>query len=311
MRAVRNTSDGIHVADVAEPEGEGVVVDVRAAGICGTDLRLVAQGYRGVTLGHEIAGVLTDGTAVVIEPALPCGACLPCERGDEQLCETYFQRFYGVGLDGGMADRVVIAEQCLVTLPTSIPLADASLVEPVGVCVHGMVRVGVENGMRVAVIGGGSIGLCAVVAAQAAGADVDLVARHDAQRAAGEALGAGSAITPHYDVVVDAAGSSSALAEGTGLCRPGGALLLLGSYFDTVELPGLLVTTREVSVVPASTYGHSAAGRDIDAAVAILARRLDLAPAVITHRFGLDEAPEAFRVAQDRAAGAIKVVLEP
>jgi threonine dehydrogenase-like Zn-dependent dehydrogenase len=78
------------------------------------------------------------------------------------------------------------------------------------VVVHGLRRARLRGGERVAVIGGGSIGLCSVIAARAAGARVDLVARHDAQRAAGARLGAGEP-SGTYDLVIDAAGTKSAL----------------------------------------------------------------------------------------------------
>ncbi len=311
MRAVKVEGRAVSVTDVPAPEGPGVEVQVRAAGICGSDLKLLDMGGLLHTPGHEIAGVLADGTAVAIEPATPCGSCAPCLRGDVQLCDLYWFGFYGVGRDGGMAERVMVEPQCLVPLAPGVGVTDASLVEPLAVAVHGMVRAGVRDGMRLAVVGAGTIGLTSVVAAQAAGCRPELVARHPHQQQAGEQLGASIGASGDYDVVVEAAGTNQALAEAVGLCRPGGTVLLLGSYFGTMELPGSMVAMREVSIVPGITYGHSSAGRETDAAAALLARRPEIAGAIITHRFGLEDAPEAFRVAADRSAGAIKVVLQP
>jgi threonine dehydrogenase-like Zn-dependent dehydrogenase len=76
-------------------------------------------------------------------------------------------------------------------------------------------------------------------------------------------------------------------------------------------MPGLAVTMKEVTLVPATMYSRVGPSRDVDVAAALLAARPEFADAVITHRFPLDAAVEAFAVAQDRAAGAIKVVLEP
>ena len=88
--------------------------------------------------------------------------------------------------------------------------------------------------------------------------------------------------------------------------------MLLASYWDgTVEMPGLEVCMKEISMVPAVMYNRSGPSRDIDVAAAMLASRPELADAIITHRFPLDAAAEAFATAADRAAGAIKVVLEP
>jgi threonine dehydrogenase-like Zn-dependent dehydrogenase len=68
---------------------------------------------------------------------------------------------------------------------------------------------------------------------------------------------------------------------------------------------------KEVSLCPTLLYARSAAGRDADAAAALLAATPELPRTLITHRFPLDAAPEAFAVAADKASGAIKVVLEP
>ena len=172
------------------------------------------------------------------------------------------------------------------------------------------VLAGVAAGQRVAVIGGGSIGLLAVAGARAAGADVDLVARHPAQVDAGRRLGAGTP-TGAYDLVVDAAGSASALASAVELARPGGAILLLAVYFDEVPLLGVPLLSKELTVWNAMAYSHHEGGSDFGSAVALLATQPEIADTLITRRFPLDDAAEAFRAAADRASGAIKVVLEP
>lgn len=310
MRAVRCHDGHPVVVDVDPPVGEGVRVTVASAGICGSDLHLLDLGLP-LTFGHEVAGTLSDGTPVAVEPLAPCGVCPACTAGDHARCVLGPAIVLGVGLDGGMADEVLVPESALARLPGGVALADASLVEPLAVAVHGVRRGGVGGGRRVAVVGGGTIGQMALVAAQAAGAVVDLEARHDRQREASARLGAGE-VEGLYDVVVEAAGSASALARAVDLARPGGTVVLLGSYWDgDVTMPGLAVTMKEVTLVPSTMYGRVGPSRDIDVAATILGARPDLADAVITHRFPLDAAAEAFAVAADRAAGAIKVVLEP
>jgi 2-desacetyl-2-hydroxyethyl bacteriochlorophyllide A dehydrogenase len=167
----------------------------------------------------------------------------------------------------------------------------------------------------VVVIGGGTIGLCAVAAARARGCDVALVARHDAQRAAGEQLGAtvltDASTDGGYDIVIEAAGSESALGQAVHLARPGGSVVIPGVYWGPVAVPGLAMCLKEVSLCPTALYSRTAAGRDIDAAAALLATTPGLADALITHRFPLDAAAEAFATAASRDQGAIKVVLEP
>src|SRR5690606_8952766 len=97
---------------------------------------------------------------------------------------------FGVGRDGGMAEQCIAPESSLVPLPQGVDPRDACLVEPLAVAVHGVRRGRVTGRDRVAVIGGGSIGLTAVVAARATGAAVHLAARHPHQCEAGLRLGA-------------------------------------------------------------------------------------------------------------------------
>jgi threonine dehydrogenase-like Zn-dependent dehydrogenase len=285
-------------------------VRVRSSGICGTDLVMTKGVPLPFTLGHEFAGLLSDGTAVAVEPIDACGACDQCATGQYQRCRSGPQVFYGIGTDGGLCDEILVPSRCLHALPPELPVADACLAEPTAVALHGLRLAGVGPGQRVAVIGGGSIGLLAVAGALAAGADVDLVARHPAQMEAGEGLGAG---TPggNYDLVVDAAGSASGLATAVELAHPGGALLLLAVYFDEVPLLGVPLLSKELTVHNAMAYSHHDGGSDFGTAVELLAAHPEIADTLITRRFPLDDAAAAFRAAADRASGAIKVVLEP
>jgi threonine dehydrogenase-like Zn-dependent dehydrogenase len=289
---------------------------VASSGVCGSDLHLVDMWPLEATLGHEFAGRLSDGRAVAIEPIVACRQCGPCLAGEYNRCAKG-TGVLGVSHDGGMAERCIVPIEAIVPLPAGISLSDACLVEPIAVAVHAVRRVGVRPGDRVAIIGGGAIGQCAIVAAQAAGASVvDLVARHDRQREAAARLGAGDGAPDRieagtYDVVIEAAGTAESLARAAELARSGGRISLVATYWDsTVEMPGMSLCMKEITLVPAAMYGRSNLTRDVDIAASILALRPELGAAVITHRFPLDAATEAFATARDRAAGAIKVVLE-
>ncbi len=312
MRAVRVENGAVTVVEVPAPQGDGVRVKMKAAGICGSDLHMIDHGATmGVTLGHELAGELADGTPVAIEPLAPCGQCEACTVGDYNLCRAAPAMIVGIMRDGGMADEVLVPARCIVPLPHGVAARDASLVEPLGVAVHGFRKVGLHGGQRVAIVGGGSIGLCAVAAARYAGvADVGLEARYDAQRAAGERLGA-RPIDGEYDVVVECAGSDSAVARVCELAKPGGVVILLSSYWGPLNLPGFLVMLKELRLQPSSMYSRHSAGRDIEGAAALLAADPEIPRTLITHRLPLEAAPEAFAIARDRKSGAIKVVLEP
>ena len=294
MRAVRTVDGVFEVVEVPEPDGDGVLVEVASAGICGSDLHVAGFGLP-TTFGHR------------------------CLVGEVQQCRD--MALYGFAMDGGMADRLRVDPACVLDLPDGLSVADACLVEPVAVSVHAVASAGVESGHRVLVVGGGTIGLTAVAVARSVGADVDMSARHAHQVAAAERLGAGVAPSGEYDVVVEAAGTESALVLAIDHARPGGTVSLPGVYWDGLALPNVMTMfLKEVRLVPSSMYGcargvHAhgvgSIGQDADPAGELHAAARLLAAAVVTHRFGLDEAAEAFRVAACRSAGAIKVVLEP
>jgi threonine dehydrogenase-like Zn-dependent dehydrogenase len=312
VRAVRRTADGIAVVAVPEPAGAGRLLDVGAAGICGSDLHLVELGPLAFTLGHEFAGALDDGTPVAVDPGDPCGVCDQCQAGARHRCRTGSKRMLGVAVDGGMAERVVVPEDAVIPLPVGLHPRDACLVEPLGVAVHGLRIAAVTAGTRVAVVGAGAIGLAAVAAARGAGCDgVGLVARHPHQQVAGERLEATIVDDGEYDVVVEAAGTEAALATAASLCRPGGEVLFLSTHWQPVPVPGIAALMKELTFRWSYTYGTHPGGRDLDDAAALLARNPEIAATLVTHRFPLDEAAAAFRVAADREHGAIKVVLEP
>jgi 2-desacetyl-2-hydroxyethyl bacteriochlorophyllide A dehydrogenase len=311
MRGVCNTERGIEVLDLPEPEDDGVRVAIRSAGICGSDLHMIGFGPIPFPLGHELGGILDDGTVVAIDPNDPCGECDQCVAGEGHRCRSMAQRARGTGTAGGMADRIVVDRSQLVIAPDGLSASDACLVEPLGVAVHGLRLAELAPGARVAVVGAGSIGLAAVAAARPTAAEVALIARHEHQRAAGARLGTTPIAEGEYDVVVECAGTEDALATAADMCRPGGVVLFLSTHWVPVRIPGIPALMKELGFRWAITYGTHDGRRDLDDAAALLAADATIADVLVTHRFPLDDAAEAFRVAADRASGSIKVVLEP
>ncbi|NIR38306.1 MAG: zinc-binding dehydrogenase, partial [Actinobacteria bacterium] len=117
-----------------------------------------------------------------------------------------------------------------------------------------------------------------------------------------------AALDDGYDVVVDAVGSSGSLAESIRRCRTGGRVVVVGTFWDPVQLDATILM-KEVALVPAMMYGQAAGEREITRAARLLAGTPELGDALITHRYPLDGAAEAFAAARDRSGGSIKVVL--
>ena len=322
MRAVRNTENGITVAEVPEPEPDPagtmmtdpVVVEPVTVGICGSDLHIIEMGPRPATLGHEI-GARFEGRPVAIQPMMFCGQCRQCRAGATHLCTPGNQALHGIHVDGGLADRLVVDRSCLVELPPGIDADIASLVEPLAVGVHAVNKAGLEPGMRVAVVGAGTVGLIAGAIARDAGAETDIVARHRPQAEAAEKLGLGLAPTKGYDrrgydIVFDGAGTDSSIAAAVELVRTGGTIVVPGIFWGDVTMPGLALGLKEVRMLFALYWGHHHDERETDIAASLLGRLPELPDALISHRYPLDRAREAFATAANRSAGAVKVAVD-
>ena len=312
MKAVRAAQGGVQVVELDEPPGTGELLQVRSASICSSDLTYIDLGSRRI-LGHELAGVLADGTAAVVEALYGCLDCVQCRSGRYNLCPTHPTRALGVTADGGMAQQFRTPATQLVPLPPGLDVRDASLVEPAAVSWHALNLAATGPGKRVAVVGAGALGLLAAVGARHQGADdVAIVARHPQQQQVAERLGVGLAVDGRYDVVVEAAGSPAALAQAIELVAPGGTVVVLGFHRGgKVELDWHTMFNREARIVPSLGYCRHGERREMAEAAAMLAGQPDIARALITHRFPIEDAAEAFRVAADKSTGAIRVVVEP
>jgi 2-desacetyl-2-hydroxyethyl bacteriochlorophyllide A dehydrogenase len=311
MKAVRSVEGGVAVVDVDEPPGVGELLAMKATSICGSDLSYIRFGSRSI-LGHELAGLREDGSAVVVEAIYGCMECAQCARGAYNLCPTHGQRALGISADGGMAEHFRAPAARLVPLPAGLAIGDASIVEPAAVSWHALLLAGTGHGTRVAVVGAGALGLLAVAGARRLGAaEVALQARHPYQKEAGERLGAHVDPDGRYDVVVEAAGTQESLAKCGELVAPGGTIVVLGVHFGPVQLDWMPLFHKEARVVPSLGYCAHNGGREMEDAAVMLADDPDIVRTLITHRFPIEDATEAFRVASAKAGGAIRVVIEP
>lgn len=309
MKGIKVVDGAPQLLDLPMPAGDGVLVKVASASICGSDLHMLELGFFGdYVIGHEFAGTAPDGCAVAVEPTLGCGICNYCEDGDRHHCGAG-SSILGVFKDGGMAEYVLAPAQNLVELPTGLAVEIAALIEPLAVSVHTLDRARVKSGDKVLVIGAGPIGLAAGAVLQARKIPYDISARHEHQRIAAQHLGAGLEVTTDYDVVIDAVGSTQSLQLAVACLKPRGRIGLAGSFWEAAALD-VGFCMKEIELIASTTYRCKAPQRNFEEAGKILAGNPQVASALITHRFALDAVSEAFAVASDRAGGAIKVIFE-
>ena len=341
MRAAFCSAPGvIELREVPDPTpGPGdIVLRVRACGICGSDLHWFRGGLPppAVCPGHEFAGEVAQcgsgvtnvraGDTVAVEPLVVCRECGYCRTGRPQLCPHL--RILGLSRPGGFADLVLVPAYAVFPLPAAMPCEIGALCEPLAVCVHAARLARVAIGDRVLILGAGSVGLLAVLAARAAGAsEVVVSARHPHQAGMARRLGAAKvfaatddgqrecaayAADHPIDVVIESVGGSAdTIGEALQMVRPGGRVAVLGIFATAPALPALPMVAKEVRLVGSMLYDHTGARADFDVALELLERQRDCAAALITHRIGLDAIQSAFDAASDRRGGAIKVTVTP
>ena len=260
MKALVFTGPGtLELLDVAEPEvadGE-VLVQVRAAGICGSELHGARRpGFRKppLIMGHEFAGTRPGGERVVINPILSCGECDLCRRGLRHICPR--RAIIGVHRPGGFAERVAVPSSALRPVPHWLSWDAAAVVEPAANAVHAWHRTGPAVGARVAVIGCGGIGLLCVLAALAGKAgSVDVTDLAAERMAAARGLGAAAGeLRGEYDVVIDAVGSAATRAKSVAHQRPGGVAVWLGLAEEEAGFDANALVRGEKQVLGSFAY---------------------------------------------------------
>ena len=308
MRAVYSSKGSVILQEVDTPLGEGELIKVISAGICGSDLHLIASGLSGIVLGHEFGGRTEDGRLVAVRPTGNCGVCSPCKRGTSNTCRMALGSLHGTSIDGGLADYVRVEASRLYEMPADCDPSSVALVEPLAVVIHGINRVALEKDMTALVVGAGSIGLLTAAVLVDRGVHVDILCRHPHQRLAAQAIGARPCDKPgrDYNVSFDAVCTQQSLDTCIGSTQSQGSVVEFGMIWEPITLSNTMML-REISIVPSIFYSHDHSNDDFASAIEVLTRTKTLTRDIVTHRFSLDESVHAFDVAMNRKSGAIKV----
>ena len=307
------------------PSAGHVVLEVVAAGICGTDLHIVDGEYQTdtpVTMGHEVSGVVAElgdgvedswlGARVVSETYFStCGRCEHCLAGRVNLCPE--RRSIGTHVDGAFAPRLVVPAANLHRLPEWLDGQAAALCEPLACVCHSILEPhpAVRTGDDVLVTGPGPVGLLAAQVARAAGGNVHVrgTPRDDRRLAAARELGLETSTTEdatvEADVVIECSGSEAGMASGLAAARRGSRYVQIGLAGKPVTLPFDLVCFHELTI----TSGFASTPTSWRKALELVGeRRVELEP-LLTEVVPLADWERAF--AATRAAEGIKFVLDP
>jgi L-iditol 2-dehydrogenase len=330
MRAARLVGkDDLRVETVPEPTlgGGEVLVRVRAAMICGTDLRMVKNGSKvmPVTLGHELAGVIEEvgpsvrgyhrGQAVAVAPNYGCGVCDACVAGHGQHCSDL--RAIGIHVDGAFAEYVrvpapAVAQGNLCPVPEGLSFAEAALAEPLSCVYNSFERTHLTPGDSVLIIGAGPIGLLHAKLHRLGGAGLLMIhdlneqrlsdcARHDpgfvtvgADRPKERVLeltkGRGA------DVIVTAASSAAAQQMAFELAALDGRVIFFGGLPPGKEVVGLdtnVIHYKQITVTGTTRQSLAQYRR----CLALLGSGKLAVKGVITATYPIEQASEAFAAA--------------
>ena len=296
-----------------EPSEEGdVLLQVEVALTDGTDLKAYRRGHPlllgepPAPFGHEVCGVdVTSGRRVVAANSAPCGACEPCRRGRETLCERLLPL-----LNGAYAEFLLvparIARANLLPVPPALAAEVAAMTEPLACCLHGIEVAGVEAGDTVAIVGIGPIGLMLCACADDAGGVPIAVSDRPERRELAAAFGARPGDGVGADVAIEAAGTPSAWSRALGLVRPGGTVVAFGGLPREArpEVDAYRIHYEEVTLRGA--FHH--APRHVRAALAFLSSGAFPFERLVTHRVGLEGLPGLFA---DPPPGYLKAAVVP
>ena len=288
------------------------LIRVRLAGICRTDLELLAgyYGFCGVP-GHEFTGVVVEGSPrwlgrrVVGEINLGCGRCPQCAEKLRRHCPR--RRVLGIlGHPGALAELVTLPEENLHEAPRGVPDEAAVFCEPLAAACEILEQVRVPRGECAAVLGDGKLGLLCALALAEVGAEVAVFGRHAGRARWLRQLGVrhscgGKRPARAFPLVVEATGHPAGLREALELVRPRGTVVLKTTTHQPVE-----ADLAKLVVVPEVTLVGSRCG-PFTPALRMLARRRAEVCGLVEAERPLAETGEAFRLAA--APGALKVLV--
>ena len=311
------------LTDVGEPSvgPADVKIQVKAAGICGTDVHILKGEYElarfPLTPGHEFSGEVVEvgstvsrfrvGDRVTADPNIPCEFCVNCQRNRPNQCLNL--HVIGVTRDGAFAEYVTAPEKVVYPIG-DMPYEEAALIEPLACVVWGLERVQIQPGDRVLVLGAGPMGCLLGQSVRMSGASqVDITDVVSWRLSVAQSLGfdhclladdldkMAPQLAPHgYDVVVDATGVPQVIQDMPKYAGARGKLWIFGVAPDdaTVSFRPAEVFRKDLSII-----GSFAVNRTFHGAINMIrSGRMQLAP-IISHQLPLSDFEAGLDIAQN------------
>lgn len=318
------------------PQSGEAIVQVKATGICGSDLLLNNDKTApdDIPAGHEVAGEIVDigsnvdfayiGKRVAVETighGRACEQCWYCRFGQYRQCMNLRP-----SEGGGFAQYIKRKASGCYEVADKTTWGEAALVEPLAVSIHAMRRGDLKGGESVVILGAGNIGLTAVAAARKLGAgQIFVTARHKQQSDMALALGADVVVEPHgsqlrgvvenategrgADLTIETVGGNrnDTLVQAVDVTRMQGRIVILGGFRKPLEFDWLTPLLKEQAFLFSSCYGVLNGKHDYEIAIEMLSSQHSNLSSMITHIYPLSEIQKGFESAYDKSSGSIKV----
>ncbi|WP_369137765.1 zinc-dependent alcohol dehydrogenase [Modestobacter versicolor] len=316
MRAVVCVAGGTELAELPDPRPapDGVVVEVAACGLCGSDVHAVERGHttEGQVLGHEFGGTVVEvgrdvdgwrvGQPVAVDPLGSCGSCRECRRGMPFRCAALPN--LGINAPGGYAEYAAVPAAQLVALPDGVPAEWGAHAEPLAVATRAAALAGVGPGDAVLVLGVGTIGLNAVIALKAAGVDLVVGAGRSVTRRRAAALAGADVVidtrevslAEHvaatgraFDAVLECSASPGTVTEAMAVLASGGTCVEVALSGEAAAVPLGPLVGAGLTLTGSCAFARA----DFTAAVAHVATGDPRVTGLISERVSLADVPAA------------------
>ncbi len=325
---------------VPEVGPDEVLIKVMAVGVCGSDVHYYETGRIGryvvekpIILGHECAGVVAAvgdsvtrfkvGDRVAVEPGVTCGTCEYCKQGRYNLCPDV--KFLATPpFDGAFVQYFKHRQDFVFPIPEHLTFEEAAMVEPFSVGIHAATRANIRPGATVAIFGLGPVGLMAVVAARAFGAnEVIAVDLEEIRLESAKKLGATLVINARthdalkeildftgrrgVDVAIEAAGHPKTLQDALACLRRGGKMLVVGlPTQDSIPFNVPEIVDKEVDIYGVFRYANT-----YPKGIEILSSGIADVKPLITGKFTLEQTAQALEEVRVNKAKHIKIMVYP
>jgi D-arabinitol dehydrogenase (NADP+) len=303
-----------------------LMIEVRASGICGTDLHIYRGEYMGkypVIPGHEFSGIVAAvgsnitrfnvGDRVAVEPNIACDNCVNCLNNRQNFCLNW--QAIGVTLPGGMEQYVIVPEKAAFNIG-ELPFEHGAFMEPLSCVVHGIQRAHISLADHVAILGAGPIGILMLQMAHLQGAARITVLETNPGRAdLARRFGADVVVSrleelqiDTYDIVIDATGAIPVMNRSIDFVRMGGTVLLFGvpPSGRNLEMEGFKIFRKGLTVLSSFTSVRNS----FQAVDLLQSGKIQVEP-LISHHLPLKEMPRALELIESRDPAVKKVLVEP